>query len=242
MTKQIEKKLESILQEVMKKENDMTVVDIERARSLINLCNDVIDNNIEGDFVETGVYKGGMIVLMAAVNKFRKAKRKIFACDSFQGSPSHDNLIYVTGENNREGEFIGSISDVKKNLEKFNLLDKNIIFIEGWFKDTLFKGNHLIQKISILRLDGDYYSSTLEVLEGLYNIVQQHGYVIVDDYSLRGCRNAINKFFIDRKISPTLFSPYKDWSTMSDWAKQQNQSNGPDQNYLISPAGAYWTT
>ena len=89
MTKQNEKEIDYIIEEVMKKENDMTVVDIERAKSLVALCNDVIDRGIEGDFVETGVYKGGMIVLMAAVNRLRDAKKKIFQDTSILKTSFH---------------------------------------------------------------------------------------------------------------------------------------------------------
>ncbi len=240
MTKQIEKELNDIIEEVVKKENDMTVVDIERARSLVALCNDVIDRRIEGDFVETGVYKGGMIILMAAVNKLRKANKKIFACDSFVGCPSHKELVYKVGENEREGEFAGSIDEVKTNLKKFDLLDDNIIFVKGWFKDTLVKGKHPIQKISLLRFDADYYSSTLEVLESLYVKVLTGGYIIIDDYPLQGCRIAVHEFLTKNKINPIMKSPYGDWASLSAWAKEQNPSNRPDQNYLLTPCGIYW--
>lgn len=235
---EVNKQIDDVIKKIFEK--NLTVVDIERTRSLANLCVDVIQNKVDGDFVETGVYKGGMIVLMAAINKIMKANKKIFVCDSFCGSPSRKNLLYDIGENDREGEFCGTLEEVKQNLKDFELLDDNIIFIKGWFKDTLHKGNSKIEKISILRFDGDYYSSTLEVLEGLYDKVSNSGYIIIDDYGLKGCRDAVKKFLNSRNLNPEILSPYGSWNILSDWAKKQNTSEGPEQNFIKSPAGAYW--
>lgn len=236
--KNFNEEIENIIKKIFEK--NLTVVDVERARSLADLCIDVIQNKVDGDFVETGVYKGGMIVLMAAINKITEANKKIFACDSFKGSPSVRDLKYNIGENSREGEFCGTLDEVKQNLNDFGLLDDNVIFVEGWFKDTLHQKDSEIKKISILRLDGDYYSSTLEVLESLYDKVSDSGYIIIDDYALNGCRNAVNIFLSSKKLNPEIQTPYGDWDILSDWAKKQNPSEGPEQNIIKSPAGAYW--
>ena len=89
-----------------------------------------------------------------------------------------------------------------KNFESYGLLNDNVIFIKGFFEDSLPKAN--IGKLAILRLDGDMYSSTIQVLEQLYDNVQIGGYIIIDDYALQGCKIAVNDFRQSRKITDEI--------------------------------------
>ena len=82
---------------------------------------------------------------------------------------------------------------MKSNLDRFGLLDDQVRFLKGFFKDTLPSAP--IESISVLRLDGDLYESTTQCLEALYSRVSPGGYVIVDDYSLPPCRMAVESFF-----------------------------------------------
>ena len=71
-------------------------------------------------------------------------------------------------------------------------MDDQVQFMKGWFKDTT--KNPPFEKLSFLRLDGDMYSSTIQVLDSLYHKVSSGGYVIVDDYALEGCSTAVEDF------------------------------------------------
>jgi O-methyltransferase len=72
------------------------------------------------------------------------------------------------------------------------LLDDKIVFLEGWFKDTL--PNAPIDKIAVLRLDGDMYESTIQALDSLYHKVSAGGAVIIDDYFLQACAKEVTDF------------------------------------------------
>ena len=86
-----------------------------------------------------------------------------------------------------------SLERVRENFAKFDLLDDQVRFLQGWFRDTLPAAP--IKKLSILRLDADIYQSTIDVLNALYSKVSIGGYVIVDDYnSWPHCKQAVDDF------------------------------------------------
>jgi hypothetical protein len=92
---------------------------------------------------------------------------------------------------------------VKGNFAKFDLLDERVQFVKGWFCDTLPLAP--IEQIAVLRMDGDLYASTRDVLINLYDKVSPGGYVIIDDYgSWSGCRQAVDEFRAERGISDPL--------------------------------------
>jgi hypothetical protein len=91
--------------------------------------------------------------------------------------------------------FAVSLEDVQRNFRAFNLLDEQVKFLKGWFKDTLPSAP--ISKLAILRLDGDYYESTRDSLLNLYDKLSVGGYAIIDDYgedSWTYCRKAVDEF------------------------------------------------
>ncbi|MCX6702924.1 MAG: macrocin O-methyltransferase, partial [Candidatus Wolfebacteria bacterium] len=81
-------------------------------------------------------------------------------------------------------------------------LDDRVVFLRGWFKDTL--PNAPIKKLAVLRLDGDMYGSTMDALENLYHKLSPGGYCIIDDYSLKNCGRAVDNFREKNKISSPL--------------------------------------
>lgn len=93
---------------------------------------------------------------------------------------------------------------MRANIARFGLLDEQRVrFLEGWFSDTL--PDAPIEKIAILRLDGDLYESTMDVLTALYERVQPGGYVIVDDYGdWEPCRRAVDEFRANRRIEARI--------------------------------------
>lgn len=184
----------------------LTMIGYNRLENIQRCAIDVFKNKIEGDFIETGVWRGGACVFMARLLKEFKENRNVYVCDSFEGLPVPEEK-YPADKGDRHHTFeylkIG-VEQVKQGFEKYKVLDDNIKFVKGWFKDTI--PTLAIDKISILRLDGDMYSSTWEVLECLYDKVSMNGYVIVDDYALGGCRKAIEDFRKLHNINDTIIN------------------------------------
>jgi O-methyltransferase len=174
-----------------------TMIGLKRLDNLQFCVETVIKENIPGDFIETGVWRGGACIFMKAILVASGIKdRKVFVADSFQGLPKPDENKYIMDKGDKHHTFYSALAvsqeEVKKNFEKYGLLDNQVIFLKGWFKDTLPIAP--IEQLSILRLDGDMYSSTIEVLETLYPKLSKGGFCIIDDYALSGCRQAVDDY------------------------------------------------
>lgn len=165
----------------------------------------VIKDNIEGGIIETGVWKGGACILARAVCKELNSDKIIYVADSFEGLPKPEPETYPAdaGDPHHTYDFLKvDLETVKENFRKYELLDDKVVFIKGFFKDS-FK-EVPFKKLSVMRLDGDMYSSTWEVLTQLYDKLSIGGFIIIDDYFLPACRKAVEDFrkmyFITEKI------------------------------------------
>lgn len=183
--------------------NGETMTSIQSLEFLHRAVKDVVDRKIDGDIVETGVWKGGSIIAMkAAFDTYEKFDRKFYVCDSFEGCPPPKvfNMEMNDTVNDPDDNHFNMIElqvseeDVRNNFKKYDLLDDRVIFIKGWFHETMPVVAKQIEKISILRLDGDLYISTWPVLENLYNKIQAGGYVILDDVGLANHDRAVAEF------------------------------------------------
>ena len=177
-----------------------------RMNNLRTLCEDVITRRIPGDYIETGVWRGGACILMRAVLKAHGVTdRCIWVADSFQGLPPPSADKYpadATDTLYRNPQLAISLEEVKANFDKYDFLDNQVRFLQGWFKDTLPCAP--IEQLAILRLDGDMYESTMDGLKALYHKLSPGGYVIVDDYHLDNCRAAITDFRATHNIADTI--------------------------------------
>ena len=175
-----------------------TMVGMKRLENLEQCCLSAISDGIPGDFVETGVWRGGCGILMrATLEACEDRERKVWQFDSFQGLPKPDAYSFPADQNDQHwtyGSYLGvSLDKVKANFEKYELLDDRTIFVEGWFRDTVPHSE--IGPISVLRLDGDMYESTWLVLTHFYPKVSRGGYVIIDDYgAIPTCKAAVDEF------------------------------------------------
>jgi O-methyltransferase len=140
---------------------------------------------VPGDFIETGVWRGGACILMRAVlTSYGVTDRNVWVADSFAGVP--DEASYAPNDHFNEysfhqySELAVSRAAVTDNFRRYGLLDDQVRFLEGWFADTLAPAP--IERIAVLRLDGDLYSSTWQALEALYPKVSAGGFIIIDDY------------------------------------------------------------
>lgn len=160
----------------------------------VQMCvENVLANKVQGDFIETGAWRGGTTIFMRALLKAHGiTDRNVWVADSFEGLPAPKDKDDGT-DLSRVDYLKVSLEQVMSNFEKFDLLDEQVKFLKGWFCDTL--PDAPITELAILRLDGDMYSSTMDSLNALYHKVNKGGYVIVDDYySWPSCKRAVSDF------------------------------------------------
>ena len=183
-----------------------TMIGAQRLDNLQYCVETVLREGIAGDLAETGVWRGGACILMRAVlAAHRIEERKVFVIDSFQGLPPPEPDRYPAdrGATAHRAQFLAvSQAEVEDNFRNYGLLDEQVVFLPGWFKDTLPTAP--IQQLAVLRLDGDLYSSTSEVLTNLYARLSPGGFCIIDDYDLPGCRRAVDDFRAQNKIPGDL--------------------------------------
>lgn len=174
--------------------------------TLRSAMEEVQKNNIPGDFVEVGVWRGGIPMFMKA---FLKAHgdhtRKVWVVDSFAGWPPATNDPDALVCNNESVPWIVvPLEEVQDNFRRHGLLDDQVVFLKGWVKDTMPTAP--IEQIAVLRIDVDLYEPTRDVLEALYPKLAVGGYVIIDDYfCFPGCDRAVDEYRKKHNISAPLF-------------------------------------
>ena len=171
-----------------------TMAGLRRLNNIRELTQRVIDGRIAGDFVETGVWRGGCCILMRAILKADEIEdRKVYAVDSFAGlpPPNPDKFPHDEGsELHLYKQLAVSLEQVKANFARYGLLDNQVVFVKGLFQDTLPLFD--AQPLSLIRLDGDRYESTYVALDTLYPKLSPGGFVIVDDYgAVPACQKAV---------------------------------------------------
>lgn len=177
-------------------DNAETMIGYERLTNLEKCLFECIENKIDGDFIETGVWKGGACIFAKYIINLNNSNKKVFVADSFEGLPAPNNELYPqdkTSNHHLIDVLKVSLEDVMYNFKKYDLLDDGVIFLKGWFKDTLINIKQE-QKFCIIRLDGDMYESTMDALENLYPKLTKGGYIIIDDFCLNPCVEATNDF------------------------------------------------
>lgn len=170
-------------------------------------------NNVEGDIVECGVWRGGYSIFLSHLF----SDRNIWVCDSFEGFQPLDNAKYNFESERHTPAFshgacgpLGiSLEEVKQNFKSYGLENQERIkFIKGFVKDSLPTSG--IEKIALLRVDVDAYSATLEVLDELYSKVQPGGFIVFDDACLIESAEAIKVFLTREGLPLELYHPYTD--------------------------------
>lgn len=184
-----------------------TMIGQKRLENVRTLTECIIENNIPGDLIETGVWRGGASIMMRAVlYACDISDRKVYLADSFEGLPPPDAAKYPADTDSIFHEFSElavSQEQVQENFMAYGLLDEQVVFVKGWFRDTLPGLN--VKKLALIRLDGDMYESTMDALESLYDRLSPGGYVIVDDYHVvPACKKAVHDFWSTQNISPKI--------------------------------------
>jgi O-methyltransferase len=182
-----------------------SMIGFKRLNNLQFCIEDVLDKGIPGDFIETGVWRGGATIFMRAVLKaYNVSDRLVWIADSFEGLPPANEQKYPQDAGFVQyTELAVSVDEVKSNFEKYGLLDDQVRFLKGWFKNTL--PHAPIQKLAVLRLDGDMYESTMDAIINLYPKLSIGGYLIVDDYgAIPACRPAIHDYRESQSIQEEI--------------------------------------
>lgn len=189
-----------------------TMIGLRRLDNLEHCVRDVIERGVPGDLMETGVWRGGASIFMRAIVKAYGDTRAVWLADSFQGLPRPDSAMYPADDGDslwRRTQLAVSLDQVKANFAKYGLLDDQVRFLVGWFSDTLPTAP--VERLAVLRLDGDLYESTIVALKSLYPKVSPGGYVIVDDWgAVPACKQAVNDFRQDAGITDVIHEV--DWT------------------------------
>jgi hypothetical protein len=184
------------------------------------LCESVIEEGIPGDFIETGVWRGGACILAALLlQRYGITDRNVWVCDSFAGLPPPNLEKYPddAGDIHHTLPHLAvSLEEVASYFRDYGVLNNQVWFVKGWFSETL--PTIPAEKFSILRLDGDMYESTMDALNNLYPKLSDGGYTIIDDYGLQPCIKAVADFRKENNITSELL-PVGNYGDCVYWKK-----------------------
>ena len=205
-------------QRIIKGLRTYTMTSGERLWSLLNAVRYVQAEGIEGDFVECGVWRGGSVMAMAGeLQRLGFRDRRIWLYDTFEGmtQPTEKDLEAATGVSAEEmlrstpvgdGNNVWCVadrSDVESNVISTGYPREMFEFVEGDVAMTLHE--RAPEKISLLRLDTDWYESTRIGLEVLYPRLSVGGVCILDDYGhWQGARKAVDEYFVELGKRPYM--------------------------------------
>ncbi|HEX6311454.1 MAG TPA: TylF/MycF/NovP-related O-methyltransferase [Acidimicrobiia bacterium] len=198
-----------------------TMIGLRRLDDVEACVVDVLRRDVPGDLLEAGVWRGGTTIFMRAVlAAYDDDRRRVWVADSFQGLPAPDPDAFPADaglDYTGHAELSVGVQQVRANFARYGLLDDRVEFLPGWFKDTL--PNAPIERLAVLRLDGDLYESTMDALEALYPKLSVGGYCIVDDYgALEACRRAVDDYRAAHGITEEI-EPV-DWTAVS-WRRER---------------------
>ena len=202
--------LENEFYTIWKEVHTYTMTSVERGYSLFKAVEYIVKNKIPGNLVECGVWKGGSCMLIAkALKLFGDSDRKIYLYDTYEGmpKPTKEDVISWNGRSVLEkweedksgikdnfGSWAVGLEEVKDNVLSTGYPEDLFVFVPGDVALTL--KDKKPDKISLLRLDTDWYASTVEELETLYPLLSNRGVLIIDDYGhFDGARKAVDEYF-----------------------------------------------
>jgi len=176
-----------------------TMVGLKRLDNLQECMETVIVDRIPGDFIETGIWRGGTCIFMRGVlHSFSITNRIVWCADSFQGFPAperDDDIALATQP--EQGHLVVELDEVIHNFKLYGLYDNRVQFIPGWFSKSL---PGPVDRLAVLRLDGDLYQSTMDALTALYPLLSPGGFCIVDDWNVPMCKKAVHEYLVRNEI------------------------------------------
>ena len=188
----------------------LTMIGRRRLQNIRFCIESALTDNVPGDVIETGVWRGGASIYARAVLRaWDVVDRRVWVADSFEGLPPRNLTDYpadaTAGALDQRQELAISLEQVQANFERLHLRDDQVRFVKGWFKDTLpaLSG----ERWAVIRLDGDYYESTVQALNRLYPNLSPRGWIIIDDYhEIEACRQAVGDYRIEHGIGTDIMA------------------------------------
>jgi O-methyltransferase len=161
-----------------------SMIGLKRMTNIQECIAQIVADDVPGDLIETGVWRGGACIFMKAnLRAWGDTVRTVWLADSFEGLPRPNAARYPADAGDtlhrQTGLAVGA-DQVRHNFERYGLLDERVQFLVGWFKDTL--PNAPVERLSLMRLDGDMYESTIQALDALYPRLSPGGFCIIDDF------------------------------------------------------------
>ena len=199
-----------------------TMIGLSGLDNLERCASRVFADGVPGDFLEAGACHGGASIFLRALQvAYGEEGRATWVADSFAGVPAPDHAVDREHEldltEERHPWMAAGLEAVRDNFATYDLLSDNVRFLPGLFADTLPSAP--VERLAILRLDGDLYASTRDTLTALYDRVSPGGFVIVDDYGcLAPCRQAVDEFIEERGLEVELHTV--DWTRVC-WRKPE---------------------
>lgn len=214
----------TIIPEISESEKEMITTSLqysmtnpERMWAIVQAMKYLVGKKIEGDVVECGVWKGGNILLFTLLLEFFNVKKLVWAYDTYEGmSEPTDNDVDFRGTHSRslleKSSRIApsdthnvwcysTLDEVMENIKRHTKSTDAIHFVKGKVEETLLTEENLPEKISLLRIDTDWYESTKKCLEVLYPRLVSGGVLILDDYGhWKGSRKAFDEYFEGKKV------------------------------------------
>lgn len=182
-----------------------TMIGLERLNQLHSALDTIEQEKIPGNILEAGVWRGGSVIFAALYLAVWESERKVFAADSFQGLPlpRKGEFPADSGDKHYLYDYLSvSLEQVKDNFASYQVPMENVIFVKGFFSETLEKLE--CGPLAILRMDGDMYESTWQTLHHLFDKVSPGGFVIIDDWELQGAQAAVKDFLESRNLDPSI--------------------------------------
>lgn len=196
-----------------------TMVGLSRLDHLQQCIRTLVVDGVPGDLIETGVWRGGSSIFMrAALKAYGASDRTVWVADSFQGLPKPDADRYPADQGSTlwtQDALAVSVDEVRANFAKYGMLNQQVRFLVGWFRDTLPTAP--VERLALMRLDGDLYESTMDALRALYPKLSVGGYAIIDDYgAIPACRQAVEEYRSGQGITEPMTTI--DW-TCAVWRR-----------------------
>ena len=199
-----------------------TMIGLARLDNIQQCAQRVLEDGVPGDFIETGVWRGGACIFMRAILKAHGVTdRSVWVADSFAGVPAPSPEKYPADVPTEfysqffaADELAVSMEQVQDHFSRYGLLDGQVRFLKGWFSETLASAP--IESLAVARLDGDLYESTMDALVALYPKLSPGGFLIIDDYYLPNCGKAVHDYRNQHGIADEIIPI--DWASIY-WRK-----------------------
>ena len=189
----------------------LSMVGLTRLDDLQRCVESVVADEVPGDLIECGSWRGGAAMLMrATLDTLGQSGRTVFVADSFQGFPRADvgEEYSLDADLASVGFLSVPLAEVQASFARLGL-SEGVSFVAGFFADTLpaLRGHPW----AVARLDGDSYDATRSALDAVYPSLSVGGYLVIDDfYPLDDCRRAVEDFRAEHEITEPIESV--DWN------------------------------